>query len=284
MSPEQVGGKSDLDERSDVYALGVVLYECVTGSVPFDAPSLPALSIKIFEGRYTPPRDIQRDAPDGLDELVARAMAVEPSTRYQTMNEFKAALERFAATPISLSTTLASAEGLPTAQQGGPAGASQQRTVPLASESSPPDAPRVATSSPPHTRTTGGVSAATEPKAPGRGRRALVVGIGVAVAAGVAIALGSTKAPPTVTPDDEEAARRSADRSPAAPSPPPVPAPAPLVSSELSAPTASAVVDAGATVPPVPSAIDASRPRAPKPRPSASSRAARDGLTEENPF
>src|SRR5262245_40888968 len=111
MSPEQVAGKSDVDVRSDVYSLAVVLYECVTGTVPFDAASLPALSIKIFEGHYTPPSGVLGGAPAGLDELIARAMAVEPSQRYQSMREFHDALTRLGAgRPVSLAPTLVSAE------------------------------------------------------------------------------------------------------------------------------------------------------------------------------
>lgn len=92
MSPEQAFGKRDLDLRTDIYSLGVVLYECVTGEVPFRAESLSELGVKIFEGRYARASEISPELPAGVDELVAKAMAREPSERYQSMDEFRAAL------------------------------------------------------------------------------------------------------------------------------------------------------------------------------------------------
>ncbi|MES1182368.1 MAG: serine/threonine-protein kinase [Myxococcales bacterium] len=92
MSPEQVVGKRDVDFRTDIYSLGVVLYECLTGTPPFTAPSLSELGVKIFEGRYQPASAIVPALPPGLDEFLAMAMAVEPSERHASIGEFRLAL------------------------------------------------------------------------------------------------------------------------------------------------------------------------------------------------
>jgi serine/threonine-protein kinase len=81
-----------VDPRTDIYSLAVVLYECIAGKVPFDAETLPALSIRIFEGGFEPLAEVAPGVLPGLDELLRRAMAVEPSRRYQTMAAFRAAL------------------------------------------------------------------------------------------------------------------------------------------------------------------------------------------------
>jgi serine/threonine protein kinase len=253
MAPEQVAGKSDLDERCDIYALGVVLYECVTGSVPFDAPTLPALSIKIFEGRYTPPSDVRRDAPRRLDEVVARAMALEPSARYRNMREFQAALEALGGAGVSLGETLESA-------------------------------PSTAPSATPGTRSSEEVRAAPDPHVPRRGRRAVAVGLGVAAIAGVAVALSSGKAQDTVTPDDAEVPSANDEPSGRALAPPSVAPPLPVLAPVTSPSSDAAANDASDAGTRVEATGAPPRTRAPKPPASAPSRAARDGLTEENPF
>jgi eukaryotic-like serine/threonine-protein kinase len=97
MSPEQVVSKPDIDDRVDVYALGVVLYECLTGKVPFDAETLTALSIKIFEGHYTPVSELVSGAPAALDGLLERALAREPNRRFSSVRELADALDDLAA-------------------------------------------------------------------------------------------------------------------------------------------------------------------------------------------
>jgi serine/threonine protein kinase len=92
MSPEQVAGCREVDARTDVYALGVVLYECVTGKVPFDAESLPALGARIHEGDFVPASRHRPDAPLGFDVLVARAMARRPADRFPSMPALRDAL------------------------------------------------------------------------------------------------------------------------------------------------------------------------------------------------
>jgi serine/threonine protein kinase len=110
MSPEQVVSKRDIDGRVDVYALGVVFYECLTGCVPFDAETLPALSIKIFEGQYPAASLLVKELPAGVDQVLARAMARDPGQRFASMLELHAALSALAVRGAELGArTLASA-------------------------------------------------------------------------------------------------------------------------------------------------------------------------------
>jgi len=83
MSPEQLMGE-ELDARSDLYAAGVVLYECLTGRVPFEADSVYALVAKHLEEAPADPRGYHRDVPDQLAQLVLKAMAKQPADRFQS--------------------------------------------------------------------------------------------------------------------------------------------------------------------------------------------------------
>jgi serine/threonine protein kinase len=277
MSPEQVAGRSNLDERSDVYALGVVLYECVTGSVPFDAATLPALSIKIFEGRYPPPSAGQTDTPARLDDVVARAMAVEPSARFANMRDFKAALETLEAVgapEVTLSATLASVAGrVPPLRTGAPH-LSSQRTEPLAVEPSAFEAPAVPGATPSdRSSALAGAVATAEPQAPAGRKLWLAVGVGFAAVASAAVVWTAVRTwQQAIT--SEDASSPSAERAQPSASPPP-----PVVRAEASAPPV-----ASETSNPVVSAPARHRSPIPKPSMSAPSRAARDGLSEDNPF
>jgi serine/threonine protein kinase len=87
MPPEQVMGSKDIDEGADIYALGVVLYECVTGQPPYVAETLPALSVRIYEGHYIPVSELRNDTPPGFDRFLARSLAVDRQQRYATAQE-----------------------------------------------------------------------------------------------------------------------------------------------------------------------------------------------------
>lgn len=88
MSPEQAAGQVDeIDERSDVYALGVILYQVLTGRVPFEAPSSEELLAKVIRGDMQPPRALDRSIEPTLEAICLRAMATAPSQRYQGVAE-----------------------------------------------------------------------------------------------------------------------------------------------------------------------------------------------------
>jgi len=92
MSPEQLFGGHVVDGRCDQYALGVVLYESLTGSRPYDAPSLVELAIRLEQGRAEPPSTRGVPISAALDAAVMRAIAVDPAARFPSMTEFAAAL------------------------------------------------------------------------------------------------------------------------------------------------------------------------------------------------
>jgi eukaryotic-like serine/threonine-protein kinase len=91
MSPEQLSGL-ELDARADLYAAGVVLFECVTGRVPFEAATTWALVAKHLEEAPPDPRSLNDEVPQGLASVILKAMAKEPDGRYATASAMHDAL------------------------------------------------------------------------------------------------------------------------------------------------------------------------------------------------
>ncbi len=86
MSPEQSVGSSDIDERADIWSLGVVAFEALTGRKPFDGPSVGAITIAIH-GPLPKMTDILPDLPAALDDWFARACAQLPQDRFATVRD-----------------------------------------------------------------------------------------------------------------------------------------------------------------------------------------------------
>jgi tetratricopeptide (TPR) repeat protein/predicted Ser/Thr protein kinase len=92
LSPEQAMGV-EVDTRSDLFALGSLLYECIAGKPPFDARSPAEICAKIIRDDPTPPSTLNPDVPEELDRIVLKSLAKKPQARYQTAEEMIGDLE-----------------------------------------------------------------------------------------------------------------------------------------------------------------------------------------------
>ena len=92
MSPEQAQGSPNLDQRTDVWAVGVIVYEMFVGKVPFQAPNGAQILFKILGDEAMPPTFANDQAPPQLDNLLHKALRKDPAQRYQHAGEFAAAM------------------------------------------------------------------------------------------------------------------------------------------------------------------------------------------------
>ena len=206
MSPEQCSGRGNIDARSDVYALGIVMYEMLTGHVPFKGEGFGDIVVAQLTETAKLPSELRKDIPHELDAIVMKAIAKEVEGRFQSMEEFGVALAdpaKFAASPEAVA-----AAGKVAAAPTAAVPVVDDKSGPRAAIPSQPDAVTiVAGKKTPITTLSGAASESKvrepSPVAAASGRRTALFGaIGVAVAAGAVLAVvklgghGATTTPP----------------------------------------------------------------------------------------
>ncbi|WP_236604406.1 serine/threonine-protein kinase [Sandaracinus amylolyticus] len=120
MSPEQARGMKNLDHRVDLYAVGVILYECITGRVPFEGENYHQLLQSILRSEPPRPSLMRPDLDPALEAVVLRAIAKDPKSRFESAEAMLAALIPFGAeppTPHGLESMEGSALPIPTMMQ-----------------------------------------------------------------------------------------------------------------------------------------------------------------------
>jgi serine/threonine-protein kinase len=183
MAPEQVTGRRDLDKRVDIYSLGILLFELLTGRVPFDAASDYDI-MRMHVDAPLPSVSAQRsDIPPAVDALLARACAKDREGRFHSCEEMLAALDALLAPPASRLSLPPAAAGLP--------GASTPSLVPpapapLPRASTPPKAPPAPLASDPARAATEDSLSIHQQAPPPPSRRGLWAALGLGAAGLVA--------------------------------------------------------------------------------------------------
>ncbi len=178
MSPEQVVGSKSIDHRSDLWAVGVVAYEALTGVRPFEADTVGGLAVKIHSGPLPVPSSANGLLPKSVDAWFARACSREVEGRFQNAKELADALTAAIAGQAPVAVSI-------------PAPSASNPKVDAMANTAVDPAPSVRSSPDARSRTDAGLGINTAPSATAPSRLPLVIGVAlVALAAGIAIAVG----------------------------------------------------------------------------------------------
>jgi serine/threonine-protein kinase len=139
MPPEQLRAARNAEVRSDIWALGVVLFELMTGRVPFTADSYSELCFKVAQDPAPAPTSVKEGLPEGVDAVVLRCLEKDPAKRFQNVGDLAAALEplgsaratelvRRVATILGTKTAATPGLAVSGAPEKAPAGTSQGNT------------------------------------------------------------------------------------------------------------------------------------------------------------
>jgi serine/threonine protein kinase/tetratricopeptide (TPR) repeat protein len=101
MSPEQIRAEKDVDARTDIWSLGVIMYELATGSRPFRASTVSALAVSIATERPLPPSSLRPGLPAEFDAVVARCLEKDRPLRFESVDALARALEAFASRTVA---------------------------------------------------------------------------------------------------------------------------------------------------------------------------------------
>ena len=228
MAPEQARGDHQITPAADLYAIGVILYEMLTGSVPIQADNYNQLMYRVMMGEFPPPRAIRPDVPEVIEHIILQAMALDPARRPASASDLEEALLAFCRPAFRerlsgrmSSPQLASASGSYGMRSATGRTSGIDHTLIAGSHSAPSPTPAVPFSPPQPTA----VTVADRPVK--RSRLPWIAAGGVVVAAGVAAIVLGTAGAPIAPPPRPVAPPPAVVVAPPPAPPPPAPAPPP---------------------------------------------------------